>query len=467
MASSFPCKRWLAGGFLLLAAACESSSPSGGAGTVFPDASFPLADAGPGGVGEAGVDAAPDGGGGSASWTVQIGSSAEDGALAVAVDASGNVVLAGRTAGVMKGAHQGGYDVFVVKLASDGKELWRYQKGTATDDEATGVAIDASGDVVIVGTTQGDLFTTTNGGEDAFVAKLNGTTGAEMWGVHVGTTGGDEGEAVALDASGNVYIAGITDGGFQGFTNAGNVDAFAAKLAGSNGDVAWVYQIGSGSADRAFGIAIASTGHVVLGGLAAGALPAQSKPFGSGTHAFVVRLTAAGQHDWTRQFGSDSTAPPYDVSARRVAVGPGDDVWVVGETRTKIGNDDHAGGGDVFVARLAAATGATTWLRQVGTPEVDRPRGLALGADGTSWVVGLTQGDFHVPVRGAEDAFLVAFDPSGVTLRRDQIGSDESDQANAVALGSGGVVVLAGETDGTLGAQSFGDSDAFVTRRTY
>lgn len=466
MTSSFWCRRWVGGVFLVLATACESSSPSGGVGPVLPDASFPLADAGPGWVGEAGVDAGSDGGAG-ASWTVQVGSTGEDGAFAVAVDASGGVVLAGRTTGVMKGAHQGGYDVFVLKLASDGKELWRYQKGTANDDEATGVAIDASGDVVIVGTTQGDLFTTVLGGQDAFVAKLNGTTGAEMWGVHVGTSGGDEGEAVALDASGNVHIAGITGGSFQGFTNAGNVDAFAAKLAGSNGEVTWAYQIGSGSADRAFGVAVASTGHVVLGGVAAGALPAQSKPFGSGNHAFVVRLTAAGQHDWTRQFGSDSTSPSYDVGARRVAVGPGDDVWVVGETPTKLGNDDHAGSGDVFVARLAAATGATTWLRQVGSTLVDRPRGLALGADGTSWIVGLTQGEFHVPVRGPEDAFLVAFDPSGVALRRDQIGTDENDQANGIALVSGGVVVIAGETGGKLGAQGFGDSDAFVTRRSY
>src|SRR5690606_29718685 len=179
---------------------------------------------------------------------------------------------------------------------------------------ATGVAIDASGDVVIVGTTQGDLFQTLiGGGQDAFVAKLNGATGDETWGVHVGTSAGDEGEAIALDASGNVFIAGITSGDFPPFTNAGNADAFAASLAGTNGSVEWVYQIGSGSADRAFGVAVASTGHVILGGLANGALPDQAKPFGSGTWAFAVRLTAAGQHDWTRQLGSESTSPPYDA----------------------------------------------------------------------------------------------------------------------------------------------------------
>jgi len=164
-------------------------------------------------------------------WTRQFGTFANDYATNIAVDASGNVYVAGKTVGALpEQSSSGDWDVFVRKYDSSGSELWTRQFGTSTYDYAESVAVDASGNVYVAGLTSGALpGQTSSGGGDAFVRKYDGS-GSEIWTKQFGTSTYDEAYDVAVDTFDNVYVAGQTYGALPGQTSSGGRDAFLVKF---------------------------------------------------------------------------------------------------------------------------------------------------------------------------------------------------------------------------------------------
>ena len=158
------------------------------------------------------------------------GATSDDEALAIAVDAAGDVIAAGMTQNYFSG-----HDFTVVKLAgANGAELWTQAiRGTVAggEDQARAVTVDRNGDVVAAGFTQNSATS-----YDLTVAKLAGATGASLWqrAIHgSGAPSGSELEraaAVVVDSAGNVMVAGTTQ-------NSGILffDFTVIKLNGSNG----------------------------------------------------------------------------------------------------------------------------------------------------------------------------------------------------------------------------------------
>ena len=103
---------------------------------------------------------------GSRQWTYQTGTASADYAFAVETDASGNILLAGSTDGSMQGSNAGDSDIFVMQLDSAGSHQWTVQIGSNLKDVATALRIDASGDLVLAGYTNGDLGNTNAGSKD-------------------------------------------------------------------------------------------------------------------------------------------------------------------------------------------------------------------------------------------------------------------------------------------------------------
>jgi hypothetical protein len=95
--------------------------------------------------------------------------------LAVAVDGSGNIIVAGSTFGTLPGQTRAGLsDAFVRKLSPAGAEIWTVQFGSPAADAATGVAVDGSGNIIAAGEAYGALPGHTQAGlGDTFVVRLN------------------------------------------------------------------------------------------------------------------------------------------------------------------------------------------------------------------------------------------------------------------------------------------------------
>jgi len=197
-------------------------------------------------------------------WVTQIGSVAADAdfARAVALDAAGNVYVAGHTTGGLDRANRGGHDAFVAKFAPDGAHIWTGQFGTAADDFAYGVAATDSS-VTVVGQTRGDLGGVNQGAEDAVLATFS-PDGERTRMIQFGTAAADGARAVAADSDGNVIVVGHTGGDLFG-SSMGADDAFAVTYApGGSRGVAW--QLGTDRADRALAICIDAAGRILLAG---------------------------------------------------------------------------------------------------------------------------------------------------------------------------------------------------------
>jgi len=199
------------------------------------------------------------------------------------------------------------------------------------------------------------------------------------WVDQFGTSGIDQGTAVALDATG-AYVAGDTFGSFPGATSSGGSDVFAARV-GTNGDVAWVRQFGTSSFEQATGIAADGTAIYVVG-TTSGALPGQTQV--GGTDAFLRRYDHDGNTVWTRQFGTTAsdTATAVGVSATGV--------YVAGYTSGALPGQVQVGGFDAFIARYDA-NGSAGWTRQFGTPGSDAGYGIAVDVSGV-YTTGTTTG---------------------------------------------------------------------------
>ena len=103
------------------------------------------------------------------------------------------------------------------------------QLARSSNDFAYGVATDISGNVYVAGGTEGGLDGNTNAGNtDLFVVKYN-SSGTKQWTRQLGSSSRDSANGVATDSSGNVYVTGKTNGGLDGNNNAGKEELFVVK----------------------------------------------------------------------------------------------------------------------------------------------------------------------------------------------------------------------------------------------
>src|SRR5262249_26739113 len=158
-----------------------------------------------------------------------LGGSGGEGPDAMAVDAAGNTYVTGWTFSpdfpATVGHYTKGlselliYDGFVAKFRADGTFAWGTYLGGSNNDYSRAIAVDPSGNVYVAGSTGSADFPTTRGayktklnvggaGTNAFVTKLDGTSGNIIYSTYLGASGpayavGDKAWAIAVDSSGN------------------------------------------------------------------------------------------------------------------------------------------------------------------------------------------------------------------------------------------------------------------------
>jgi hypothetical protein len=375
-------------------------------------------------------------------WSEVFGGTATDRGNAVAVDASGNVIVVGisMASGAFGGAvlpGLGSIDVIVAKYAgTNGAHLWSKRLGGTGQDYGTGVAVDASGNVIVAGSFRGPVDF--GGGaltnyygipQTTFVAKYAAADGAYLWAKNFMSGSTDYANAVAVDANGNIVLT----GGFQGImdmtlpgsspyqnTGAGmvnsgstNPDVYVAKLT-STGAYVWSHSYGAFEIDEGRGIAVDSGGNVVVTGIRGGA---GSITGGAAGDMFVAKYAAAdGTQLWSRGGGNGTAID----TGRAVAVDSSDNVLVTGSFggTADFGGTSltSTGGLDIFVAKYAAATGATLWLKGYGGLLGDEGFGLAADAANNVIVTGyfsdvVNFGGGPLTSTGGFDTFVLKLTP--------------------------------------------------------
>jgi uncharacterized delta-60 repeat protein len=196
-------------------------------------------------------------------------------------DSQGNVYVAGYA-----GRHHGSPDAFAMKRSPQGDTLWTYyyDSGAKNEDYATDLTTDNSGNVYITGNSTGSNYF-----DDCITIKLS-SSGIPVWERRYSPGGNLQsyGNAIAVDASGNVYVAGYTD------PISGSNDWLVLKY-NSSGTLQWADVLngpGNGE-DAALDIAIAPNGNPTVCGYT------YSVNASGGINAFVKQYTPSNGTAWT------------------------------------------------------------------------------------------------------------------------------------------------------------------------
>jgi hypothetical protein len=416
----------------------------------------------------------------------------------VAVDGSGNVYLGGnfRSANLTTPALTkiGDRDAFVLKLASStGDPTWANNYGgVGAGTYGQSVAVDISGNVYLGGYFEyADLATPTltiNGDADAFVLKLDSTSGNTTWAKNYGGTGGASayGQSVAVDISGNVYLGGEFQSAnltTPGLTKIGDQDAFVLKLA-SNGTTTWSNNYGGiGAVAYGKSVAVDGSGNVYLGGYFKDAdltTPALSRT-GITQNTFALKLNSSGatllatrrslMTTWSAEFYVNATA--VDSSGNTYLAGEfkGYELTLGGVTLTSTNWSTSSLRNDAVVVKLNSS-GTVQWAKiYSGSGAYVYMKSVAVDSSGNVYLGGyFSGGNLTTPALtkiGDQDAFVLKLDSSGnTTWFKNYGGVGASTYGKSVAVDGSGNVYLGGEFQSanltTPALTKIGNRDAFV-----
>lgn len=413
-------------------------------------------------------------------WSNAIGDAAGAGTDAIDTDAAGNVFVAGNFAGTItlggpSLTSVGNLDIFLAKFDANGNHLWSQSFGGLGTDFANDIVIDSLGNIIVVGFTRnpidfgGGALPIADGNE-GFVAKFD-TNGTHIWSrAYVGTNSQDV-RGVAVDTANNVLLTGsfqsTVDFGGGAFSSAGSSDIFLVKLDPAGNHI-WSRAFGSTAPDQGEAVAADSTGAVLLTGTFQGTLNFGVPLTSAGaTDVFAAKFTSAGIDVWARSFGDTGgdAAIDVDTDAANAVILTGS---FLGTVDFGLGPVASNGATDAFVMKIGA-TGTTLWAVALGSAGFEIPVALEVAADGSIEVTGEFDGpvDFGGGVitnAGDLDIFMVRLSTAGAHLHSFGIGGALFDGAEDLALSAGGRILLCGVFDGTV---DFGGGPLTATGATH
>ncbi|WP_247234869.1 SBBP repeat-containing protein [Telluribacter sp. SYSU D00476] len=370
---------------------------------------------------------------------------------ATAVDPSGNVYVTGMLKGEVKfgdltvsGPATAFTDAaFVAKYSPTGQVLWVQQVGQAGTNAGLGIAVDGAGNVYVSGVLakSADYATPAVVGEGTVIVSKYTTDGKLQWAKTAGSTDRIQGQDIAVDKSGNVYITGLFEGtAVFGETTltarssqvkiGGREDIFIARL-NTNGEYQWARRAGGGSLDAGFGLAVDESGDVYTTGVFSGTTDFGGLSLNAGgievQHIFVAKYSgSSGELRWAQDAGSGW--------GRGIAVDGGGDAYVVGDRSIhKVGRND----------------GSLQWSQRLSGGDHFYGSDITTDAQGNIFVTGaftttLTLAGQTITSSGGQDLFLARLRSDGTLNALHQDGGSKDEVAYGIALGAHGNITVTG-----------------------
>lgn len=363
---------------------------------------------------------------------------------------------------------RGGSDIFVAKYAPDDTLVWARRMGGDTDvtpggpasDAGMAVAIDGSGNVLVAGqfcetADFGPVTLTSAGGADGFVTKLS-SDGTVLWASRSGTGSGEGGRGVGVDAAGNVYT----------LVNGSSMEVIKLSPAGASvwtrsinpGTIPY----GDLVVDPAGKVSVCGDfrGTVDFD-------PGTKTKYvnaGPSTSGFALRLTSAGNFDWVAPFVGRTVGSTSGYSgARSLALDGSGNLLVGGYYRGPVDFNPGSGtytlpNGGGFVTKLNGS-GGLVWAKCLSGDDPCMVNGLAVDAAGSVYVTGSMHGttDFDPgagtatrTTAGSSDAYVLKLTSAGNFAWVETFGGSGSDSVWGMAVDAAGTVYLAGGYNGTV-----------------
>jgi len=381
-------------------------------------------------------------------WSRIWGSSANNYGQCLSVDSDGNAYVAGHTIGGFDGqSNAGERDICLTKYNLTGTKQWVKIWGSATNDYSFGVSLDPSGNAYVAGCTLGGFDGEVNAGKrDICLTKYN-ASGTKQWTRIWGSTAADYGEDVSVDSSGNVYVAGHTNGEYDSQTNAGGYDICLTKY-NASGTKQWTRIWGSAFDDYSRDVSADSSGNAYVTGYTNGEFDGQSST--GDREIFLTKYNASGTKQWTRIWGSQ-----FDDYGNGVYVDVSGDAYVTGYTYDEFDGETNTGSLDIFLTKYNAS-GTKQWTRIWGSTVSDYSKSVSVDSSGNAYVAGYTFGEYDGQTNaGRMDICLTKYNTSGTKQWTKIWGSTATEYGNSVAVDSGGnYCFVAGYTAGEFDGQT-------------
>jgi uncharacterized protein (TIGR03437 family) len=447
------------------------------------------------------------------------GGNAETG-KGIAVDCLGNVYVTGSTTStnfpttpnVFQTTIKGGTATFVTKLKPDGSALiYSTFFGGSSNDVTNSIAVDASGNAYLTGTTFSSDFPLVNPfqstfkpntGGDAFVTKLNQSGSALVYSTYLGGGGADLGLSIAVDAAGSAYVTGSTAS--NDFPTKNPIqpnrgpgpsffsDAFLTKLTPAGSALVYSTYLGGNSADVGAGVAVDSAGNAYVAGVTFSpdfptASPLQSTQRGF-RNAFVTKVNPVGSAFVYSTFlgGSvDKVGGAASDAASSIAVDSQGNAYVTGittasdfPTANPLQATNKGNGANAFVTKINPTGSALAYSTYLGG-SADTSEGVSIAVDSqaNAYVLGREDGPNFplvnpIPGGGSPGVALAKLNPAGSALvYSTYLGAATSNFPGAVTVDPGGGAYVVGTTSSAnfptqnpLQPNYAGNADAFVAK---
>jgi len=291
-------------------------------------------------------------------------------------------------------------------------------------------------------------------GEQDLVLMRYDTTGKQVWARTLGAAETAEGASIALDAAGNVVVAGSVEGALGDTTQLGGSDSLVSKFS-ADGVEQWTRRFGGNADDKATSVTVGTDGTIFVAGEAGSAIGGVVNQ--GGTDGYVRALDANGDLNFTRAAGATSA----NDAVKSMAIASDGGLVIASEEDGRAVLTKYAQGDD--------GTGAPVWTLDLGDLDGGRIGEVTVGDDGAIYLAGAAGAAFSpsAPLAanaGGRDAMLVKIDdgPSASVAFTTFLGSAEDNSASSVTV-SNGVAYVSGKTSGALPGQTQnGDRNAFV-----
>jgi hypothetical protein len=348
---------------------------------------------------------------------------------------------------------------------------WSATLGTAGNDVGKSVATDRQGNILVTGNLDNFLF----------IEKYS-AAGNLLWSKTFYDNRGS-GNAVAVDQNDNVIVAGTfystLDFGGGALVSSGEFDSFVVKFS-PTGEHVWSKRFGGSEGDdRANGLAIDSSGNVLVTGSIVGTVTlGVVTTFATGPFENDIVLaklsTSNGSFLWAKRFAS-----AMDDNGLSVAVGPQDEVVFTGNFSGPInfGGEEilTSTGHDIFLAKFST-DGAPLWSKKFGGAQNDSGNSVSVDGNGNVILTGafvgtidFGNGDLSSANANYDDVFLAKFAGDGSPLWSQNFGGTLSDNGNAMRVDGNGNIALIGTFSDAinLGGEtldSVGGRDIFIAK---
>ena len=455
-------------------------------------------------------------------WAKSYGGETPEGALAVTVDPSGNII----STGIFRGTADfdpgtgtairtslGDWDVFIQKLDSDGNFLWVKTFGGASADHAESVFTDQNGNIYTAGRFRqtvdfdpgsGVASYSSSGDFDAFIQKLD-SDGNFLWAKAFGGASDDEIYSLKVDNNGNVYTTGHFygsvdfDPGSEVYTLAtseNNRNTFVQKM-DTNGNFLWAKSF-AGGANWGTSLNLDSSGNIYTTGTIFGQTDFDP---GSGTFllnssqyygTFVQKMDSSGNFLWAKSFGGsynlNTSYSTVDSSGNIYTTGsfdfPGD--YDPSDGTSTLTSNGHQ---DVFIQKMDAS-GNFLWAKNFGGSCeycVDVSKSIAVDSFGSIYTTGFFAnitdldpgpGIAHYTSAGNHDIFIQKLDTVGNFIWGKSFGSSAeflSETGQSLHVDAEGSVIVTGnfcgivdfdDGSGVANLTPVGYSDIFLLKIT-